>query len=228
MDTKSFFVEPGKILECLPGAVFWKGLDSSFLGCNQNFADLAGFSSPRQIIGKKDSDVKYTMENNFKQVIADDQYVIKAGEPLLNIRETQLHENNKKLEIITNKYPLPNQHGEIIGLFGIYVPNVKNNSNLPALLFSNQLIYEASLYNQKIKKYVVEGEFGKISLTLREAQCVRELLLGKTMKGMAKTLQISPRTVETHIEHIKKKIGCYSKAEIFCAMLKSNFLEVFN
>ncbi len=60
----------------------------------------------------------------------------------------------------------------------------------------------------------VDINFGKKSLTYREIECLRLIRLGKTTKEIAKDLQISPRTTEVYINHIKQKIGCSYKHDI--------------
>ena len=42
------------ILDTIPVRVFWKDVDSKFLGCNRPFALDAGLQSPEEIIGKND------------------------------------------------------------------------------------------------------------------------------------------------------------------------------
>lgn len=66
---------------------------------------------------------------------------------------------------------------------------------------------------QKIKK-----------ITYREFQCLE--LLGKrmTMKTIAKMLMCSPRTVETHIKHIKEKTGLNLKSDLI--KISQNYFEV--
>ena len=51
-------------------------------------------------------------------------------------------------------------------------------------------------------------------LTPRERECVYYLVRGKSYKGIANMLNITDRTVQTHIEHIKVKLGCYNRANI--------------
>ena len=45
------------IIDTVPQWVFWQDREFHYLGCNQRFAELAGFSSPAELIGKKDSDL---------------------------------------------------------------------------------------------------------------------------------------------------------------------------
>ena len=66
------------IMNNIPQAVFWKDRDLVYLGCNQAFADDAGFSSPEDIIGKTDFDMPWKEQAEFYR--ADDRRVIETNE----------------------------------------------------------------------------------------------------------------------------------------------------
>lgn len=51
-------------------------------------------------------------------------------------------------------------------------------------------------------------------LTSREKECLFELSSGKSAKRIARALSISPRTVEVHIDNIKRKLECRTRLEI--------------
>ncbi len=53
-----------------------------------------------------------------------------------------------------------------------------------------------------------------IKLSKREAEVARLMCHGMTMKQMGERLFISPRTVETHIDHIKIKLAVKKKADL--------------
>ncbi|HEY9704186.1 MAG TPA: PAS domain S-box protein, partial [Allocoleopsis sp.] len=42
------------VLDNIPQLIFWKDRNSVFLGCNQQWAEKAGFTSPQEVIGKTD------------------------------------------------------------------------------------------------------------------------------------------------------------------------------
>ena len=62
------------------------------------------------------------------------------------------------------------------------------------------------------KALTINGSVVKFSP--REIECLKYLGLGKTAKETAKTLVISPRTVETHLKNIKLKTGYSSKSDL--------------
>ena len=72
------------IMNNIPQAVFWKDRDLVFLGCNQAFAEDAGFSSPEDIIGKTDFDMPWKAQAELYR--ADDRLVMENGESKLQLR----------------------------------------------------------------------------------------------------------------------------------------------
>lgn len=51
-------------------------------------------------------------------------------------------------------------------------------------------------------------------VTKREFECLESLSKGFTMKLTAKQLDISPRTVESHIRNLKEKLGMHTKNQL--------------
>lgn len=68
----------------------------------------------------------------------------------------------------------------------------------------------------------------KFGLTAKELRCVDYLLLGKTALEIANTLYVSPRTVETHLMHIKDKLQCATKSELIAHLIKIGFAPSSN
>ncbi len=73
--------------------------------------------------------------------------------------------------------------------------------------------------------YKLGGKFNDIYFTRREAECMVQLLNGKTMRGAAEILNLSVRTVEFYVKNMYKKLNCHSKAELIDLVLQSDFLN---
>ncbi|MEK6734723.1 MAG: helix-turn-helix domain-containing protein [Pseudomonadota bacterium] len=65
-----------------------------------------------------------------------------------------------------------------------------------------------------------DGHFTK--LTKRETECLKIFANNKTAKEIANILNLSHRTVELHLEHIKQKLGISFKNQLF-DLYKSSF-----
>lgn len=109
----------GLVMNSIPQFVFWKNRDSVLLGCNDNFAKVAGFNSPKEIVGKTDFDLAWNTEEaiHFRQY---DEKVMKSGTGEYHIIETQRQANGKQAWLDTNKVPLFDNDGNVIGLLGTF------------------------------------------------------------------------------------------------------------
>lgn len=107
------------VIDSLPLAIFWKDRNSVYLGCNNYFARVAGVGLPENIVGKTDYDLAW------KPAEADwfrlcDRRVMESGDPEYSIVEPQLQADGKQAWLETNKIPLRNPNGEIIGILGAF------------------------------------------------------------------------------------------------------------
>lgn len=75
-------------------------------------------------------------------------------------------------------------------------------------------LYKNLYANKKegFKKFLYHIGLGRFSITEREFDCLLLFSHGKTYKEIGRYLSISPRTVETHIEHIKEKCNFNSSS----------------
>jgi two-component system response regulator NreC len=67
--------------------------------------------------------------------------------------------------------------------------------------------------------------FAEDRLTARELEVLRLIALGHTSAEVARTLSLSPRTVETHRARIHKKLGLATRAELVSYALRRRLLR---
>ena len=78
---------------------------------------------------------------------------------------------------------------------------------------------------RKWKMYRLGEKFEDIYFTKREAECMVQLLRGKSVRAAAETLKLSPRTVEFYLKNMKKKLKCRTKYELIDLVLGSEFVN---
>jgi DNA-binding NarL/FixJ family response regulator len=61
---------------------------------------------------------------------------------------------------------------------------------------------------------------GPVSLTDREIAILRLVAAGRTNSAIAHELQLSPRTVAKHLEHVYRKLGVSSRAAAMSRMAR--------
>ena len=105
-------------LDNIPQRVFWKDRESRFLGGNRLFARDAGHSNPDLLVGKTDEDTAFAP--HAEAFRADDKAVIDSGIAKLNYEESITQPDGSAGWIETNKVPLRDAKGDIVGVLGTY------------------------------------------------------------------------------------------------------------
>jgi diguanylate cyclase (GGDEF)-like protein/PAS domain S-box-containing protein len=97
--------------------VFFKSLDGCFLLVSDGFATALGAGlSATELVGKTDFDV--FSHTHATEAFADEQHVIKTGEPIVGKIELETFEDRPDLWVATTKLPLRDERGWIVGTFG--------------------------------------------------------------------------------------------------------------
>ena len=107
-----------QVLDALPVRIFWKDRESRFLGCNQRFCDDAGVADPSQFIGK--SDFFFYHPDQARAFRDADAEVLFSGVPKLGIEEKLTRADGTIVWLETNKLPLKDEAGNVIGVLGMY------------------------------------------------------------------------------------------------------------
>ena len=125
-------IRPEALLNIFPCGIFWKNTDSVFIGCDRQFALLAGLCSPKDIIGKTDFDLPWD-EAQATEYRRDDNTVVDKGTPKLNIEEKFILADGSEFSVLTNKTPLFSPGGEVMGVFGVLYDTTKNEYSSPSI-----------------------------------------------------------------------------------------------
>ena len=105
------------VMNNIPQCIFWKDLNSVYLGCNENFSIAAGVS-PNDIIGKSDFDLPWTAEQTaFSRKV--DREVMDNQAPQINMIAPILQANGQTSWTRANKIPLMDGD-KVIGILGTY------------------------------------------------------------------------------------------------------------
>lgn len=107
------------VLDNIPHYIFWKDRNSVYLGCNRNFAIIAGLKNPLEIVGKTDYDLPWKKEESdfFR---ACDARVMETDTPEYHIIEPLLQADGTQSWVNTNKIPLHDAQGNVVGILGTF------------------------------------------------------------------------------------------------------------
>jgi len=105
------------LLENISDSIFFKDTLSRFLLINNAHARLLGLKKPQDAHGKTDFDF---FNSTFAgDTLADEQYIIKTGKPIINKREKMILPDNTYRWVSVTKVPLRDNSGKIFGIVGI-------------------------------------------------------------------------------------------------------------
>ncbi len=107
------------VMDSIPHYIFWKDVNSVFLGCNQNFAKAAGLKTTTEIVGQTDCDLPWTKEEAdwYREC---DRRVMKFDRAEYHIIETQRTSKGQTIWVDTNKIPFHDASGKVVGILGSY------------------------------------------------------------------------------------------------------------
>lgn len=107
------------VMDNIPQFIYWKDRNSVYLGCNRNFVQLAGVGNPENIVGKTDYDLPWRKEeaNFFHE---RDRQVMETNTPKYHVVETLIRADGQHSLLGTNKVPLHDSEGNVVGLLGTF------------------------------------------------------------------------------------------------------------
>ena len=184
-----------------------KDKNSKYIFCNEKVAEAAGVDSPRQLMGKTDYDLIWRDQADLYR--AGDVKVLQ-GKCYINQAEVQTRRQGLA-KVLVNKSKFLNKSDKCIGSMFSYIE------------VSDFYLKKKSPNFTCIKnRFNLGAHFGNEYLTKREVDVLKYILVAYTAKQIAQIFQLSLRTVETHIEKIKKKLQCQTKADIIVTAMNSS------
>jgi two-component system, NtrC family, sensor kinase len=104
-------------LETTHDQVYFKDRLSRFIRVSNAEAAALGFTSPQDAVGKTDADV--FSEAHAAKALADEQGVIRTGQPILDHEELESFPDGREAWVSTAKLALRDDRGQVIGTYGV-------------------------------------------------------------------------------------------------------------
>jgi PAS domain S-box-containing protein len=156
--------------------IYFKDRESRFIRASAALAGSFGIGDPADLIGK--TDFELFSEEHARQAFEDEQAIIRTGEPISK-EEKETRSGRPDAWVLTNKMPLRDRLGSIVGIFGISMDITKRK------LAEERADYHLRLYDtlSKINRAIVyagqRGElFEKICETIVVAGKFRTAWIG--------------------------------------------------
>lgn len=194
-----------------PGVYFYsKDKNGKFLSCNNYMACAVGLNKGIDMLGHTDFDFVWSEEATLYR--ENDQKIIYKNEPILFLEPSVIlnGSNHTKIHLLTYKRPLRTNSKKIIGIIGLsFIINGREspfNSIPENQSFENLESYEKCLFYSNLES--------RYNLTKRQKEVLYYLSKGMSLKQIARVLNLSPRTIEHHIELAKIKLDCFSRTHL--------------
>ncbi len=205
----------------LPTLVCVKDIKSRFLSISQPLAKGVGWKNPEEAIGKANADMPCPMANFAKVFEKLDQKVIQQKARMVAL-DFQEYAAGWKI-IIAEKIPVLDNNGNVVATYH----NLTDTTHLSAFKgMLNLANFDKKLDDHKLKPrtYILNDTFCPLPLTEKQAVCMFYLIRGKSYKEISVILNLSLRTIESHIEAIKNRMRCTSKSELIEKAIDSGFI----
>lgn len=213
-----------QFIDNLPFHIGVKDFNSQCLIANNFTAKLLGFSNGQALRGRYDNEMKCRANKISHLFVAEDSLVIKHRRTV-TILISAVYADNKPSLLYGKKYPVINEDETVLSC-GFYGEDVTNSQfiNLVPLLSLRKTIYGSRQLGDQFSCIITES-IPEYNLSNRQMECLFHLLRGQSAKDISLTLNIGKRTVETHIDAIKFKLGCDTKTQLIDKAISTGLLN---
>ncbi|MGY0615130.1 helix-turn-helix transcriptional regulator [Vibrio sp. FJH11] len=207
------------LLRQLPGCWGCKDKDSVFRYVNQEYAELIGYATPEECIGKTDFEMPSPTIECAQEFQRQDKYVLQTGQSL-KILDIHPYPDGRWRAHIFTKTPWKDEQGNILGTI-FYGRELTDTAVIEVGYWvcravdvapNQQSIFRFSNLNPKPEK-----------LTIREQETLFLLLYGKKPQYISQVMGISTKTVEGHVARLRNKFRANSKNELIDKAMEAGY-----
>jgi len=144
------------IVDLLPMRILWKDVAFKYRGCNKVFAKDVGKTDSKELIGKDDFQMPWR-PGEAERIREMDISLIKSGKPIQNIENYQIAVNGDKLWLKSDRFPLRDNNGKIIGILVTYEDRTEQKN-------SEEMIKTKLKEIEKMNKLMIGRELKMIEL----------------------------------------------------------------
>ena len=129
-------------LEKVPDYVYFKDGQSRFIAVSGSLVHLVGRRHAAEVLGRTDFD--FFHEQHARPAYESEQRILRTGQPVMGLLEYARLPDGRAFWVVTNKLPLKDEDGEIIGTFGLNKDVTKTREIKAELEQTHKELVEAS------------------------------------------------------------------------------------
>jgi len=174
------------LIDNLPDLVFIKDAQSRFVILNTACAQQLGASCPEEGLGRSDAD--FVSPELAAQYLADEQALMRSGQPVTKEESTQ-HKTLGMRWSLTTKVPLKDESGHVTGLIGIaiYHPCLNFGEHVVSAGAASLLINSAPVWTAILAALVLKEKIG-----VRKIVGIAVSVVGVALLALGKGLTLEP------------------------------------
>jgi PAS domain S-box-containing protein len=187
----------------VPDNIYFKDLASRFIRVSKSKAQKAGFSDPKELVGKSDFD-HFTREHAQPAYDAE-QRIIRTGQPLIDLEEKETWPDGRVTWVATSKLPFYDQEGRVIGTFGISRDITARKEAELRLAVTQKELLEASRLAGMAE--IASGVLHNIGNALNSVNTSAALLVEQVMRSRLGNLTKATQMLEQHSGDLAAFLG---------------------
>ncbi len=195
------------VLDNIPQGVFWKDRESRYLGCNAVVTRTFGIEDNAWVLGKVDGMFGSVTPDQAEFFLREDREVMESGQPQLGIIEQVTFADGITRWLETNKMPMRDAMGQVIGLMGTW-QDITERKRAEAALSASEVKFATAFRSSPVAVALTTAEAGRI-LDVNESYCrlmgySRDELLGHTVGELHLWADLEQRAV--HVGKLRESL----------------------
>ncbi|QMT59842.1 LuxR C-terminal-related transcriptional regulator [Legionella sp. PC997] len=200
------------ILDTTLANIYLKDKKGRYLDCNQNMLFV---NKMQDMKGMTDSDLLWKEQAPI--LAKNDAEIIQQNKAKTFIETVQV--DGSIQHYLSRKAPLYTRQGTIMGVVGISFL-IDDDASLFKAIHETLPLAMPSPVEFNVLPSQRSDQNSYPQLTTKQIKCLYYLVKGMTIKQIGQQLNLSPRTVEDHLNAAKNKLNCHSRRELITTALQ--------